>query len=426
MSSLLRAIWKSSKPALALAAGLLSLQSARAELVPEWLGASGSLRPSLWSEDTSFSPAAAYMTGSAWLTLRPREWEGFKVYFEGYALSQDLNNANHSGHTQLEAREAYFEKSISSFDLKIGRQITVWGRADKLNPTDQLSVRDYTLLMTDDEDQRKGVLAAQLVYNWDAFRITGIWQPEWRFPTYPVAPLAGITLQNVQPQNSRSNFGFKIDSTGGAIDGSLSYFNGKNKTADLSVISLGSPIQVGLNFNHIQVFGADFAKNFGSYGVRGELAYTRTDNDGGVNPFIQRSNLFAVLGADRTVIEDFNVNAQVLYRKVFDYQDLNALPSNIQQLANQQLTVTNQKYPEQWGISLRPDYKAFNETLELELAYVRWFRNGDSLIRPKVTYAFTDRIKGVLGGEIFRGPGNTFFGELEPTSTGFVELRLLF
>lgn len=427
MNSLLRAIWKSSKFLLALTALAQAVPNAQAEGELSWLGASGSLRPSLWTKDTSFSSSSDYFTGSAWLTLRPQEWQGFKGYFDGYVISEDINATNHSSYTQVEAREAYIEKSVSSFDFKIGRQITVWGRADKLNPTDQLTVRDFTLLMTDDEDQRKGVLAAQVVYNWDLVRITGIWQPEWRFPTYPLAPQAGINLQNVEPQKPGSNFGLKIDSTGGAIDGSLSYYNGRSKTPDLSLISAGQTIQVGLNYNHIQVWGFDFAKNFGSYGVRGEAAYTRTDNPDGLNPLIQNSNIFAVLGADRTIIEDFNINAQVLYRKIFNYQDINTLPSAaLQVLASQEQTVTNQKYPEQFGMSLRPDYKAFNETLELEMAFVMWFRNGDYLFRPKLTYAFSDRIKGVFGGEIFRGPGNTFFGELEPISSGYAELRVLF
>jgi hypothetical protein len=81
-----------------------------------------------------------------------------------------------------------------------------------------------------------------------------------------------------------------------------------------------------------------------------------------------------------------------------------------------------------WGSdeALRINYKAWNETLETELAAVVWLKNGDSAIRPKVTYAFTDRFKGILGGELYRGPAHSFFGQLNPTSSAYAELQFGF
>jgi hypothetical protein len=77
-------------------------------------------------------------------------------------------------------------------------------------------------------------------------------------------------------------------------------------------------------------------------------------------------------------------------------------------------------------MTLRPSYKMFNETLEMEVAFVRWFGKGESLIRPKVTYAFTDKFKGILGGEIYSGPPDSTFGLLKHASGAFTELRFNF
>ena len=78
------------------------------------------------------------------------------------------------------------------------------------------------------------------------------------------------------------------------------------------------------------------------------------------------------------------------------------------------------------GASLRINYKAWNETLESEVAAVAWFTKGDSAIRPKVTYAFSDHLKGIIGGELYHGPRQSFFGQLKPTSTAYAELQMGF
>lgn len=115
------------------------------------LGPSLSLRSAFWSHDKSYSDRSGYLSDSAWLALRPKEILGTKLFFEGYLTKNDtLRGAS----ILTEAREAYLEKSVGDFDFRAGRQIIVWGRADKVNPTDQWTSKNYTLLATDDEDQR--------------------------------------------------------------------------------------------------------------------------------------------------------------------------------------------------------------------------------------------------------------------------------
>jgi len=75
------------------------------------------------------------------------------------------------------------------------------------------------------------------------------------------------------------------------------------------------------------------------------------------------------------------------------------------------------------GVSLRINYKAWNETLESEIAAALWTERGDSAVSPKITYAFTDRLKGILGSEIYHGPPQSFFGRPNRTSTGYAEFQ---
>jgi hypothetical protein len=95
-------------------------------------------------------------------------------------------------------------------------------------------------------------------------------------------------------------------------------------------------------------------------------------------------------------------------------------------LALRLAAVTNQRDQVQHGASLRVSYKWFNETLEGELAGMLSFTRLDFALRPKLTYAFTDRWKGLAGADIFLGSKNVFFGRLSENSAAYVELRYSF
>ncbi|MGH7454434.1 MAG: hypothetical protein ACRENG_23975 [bacterium] len=53
--------------------------------------------------------------------------------------------------------------------------------------------------------------------------------------------------------------------------------------------------------------------------------------------------------------------------------------------------------------TLSPNASGFHETLEAEVAGALVFTRHEYVIRPKVTYAFTDRWKGIVGADLFRG-----------------------
>lgn len=390
------------------------------------LGLSGSVRADYFSKDTSFSGNTGYAVGSIWATAGPQEVGGIRTYFDARFQGQDLTRGSR---VSSELREGYAQAALGNFDLRVGRQVTVWGRADKVNPTDAWSTRDFTLLVPEDEDQRLGVTSLQGTWSHGAYRVIGLWQPEWRSPVLPIPSLpSGISLQNSAPTHAAGQFGIKLDHSGEGPDWSLSYAHSINRTADLAIVSQGlAGTSVGLVYRYVEVLGADAAVPVGQYGLRAELAYTRTGNRGGNDPLAQNNIVFAVFGVERTFGGELNINAQYLYRRVLDFHDPDSLVAlDVQLLARQERLLSNQLATDMQGGSLRINYKAWNETLELELAAVGWLTNGDTAIRPKVTYAFTDRVKGILGGEIYHGPADSFFGRLSPTSAVYAELQFGF
>lgn len=421
MKPLLRDILKSSSLILQL---IFFCISASASMKDE-LGVSGSLRAAAFQRDKNYNEERGYLVGSVWLQMRPEEFfDGTKFFFDGYLQGENFNRNSYS---EGDVREAYLEKSFANFDLKVGRQIIVWGRADKINPTDSLSVKNLKRLTTDDEEQRLGQFATQIAYNFDSSRFIFVWQPEWRFPVFPIAPQSGISITEERPENSQNQYAIKWDKSGGDIDGSVSYYDGFSHSPDLKVLAISSNLtQLGLDFHRIKVLGADFATTIGSYGVRSEAAYTQTNDVNGDNPLQQNSFWQVVVGADKT-IDNFNTNVQLVYLHVNDFVDPASISDmNLKLLASQLALNSNQQYQDNYAISLRPSYKMWNDTLETECAFIYWTKKGDSLVRPKISYAVADTLKAILGAEFYQGPSDSFFGRLKDSSTSFAEIRYLF
>ena len=91
--------------------------------------------------------------------------------------------------------------------------------------------------------------------------------------------------------------------------------------------------------------------------------------------------------------------------------------------AAQENIASNQLASDMHGASLRLNYKAYHETLECEIGAMTWLMHNDWAVRPKISYAFNDRIKGVIGAQLYFGSDDSFFGRLRKTNSGFAELR---
>lgn len=417
-----RGRWRSNRTTALLAAALASPLVARGQgpaVVKDWLGLSGTIRAAYFSRDESFVDRTGVGVGSLWLTAKPPEVAGVSGSLDARVQEQNFTRA---GSFSGDVREAYAARSFGDFDARLGRQITVWGRADKINPTDSWSTRDYTLLTTDDDDQRLGVAAAQASWNRADYHAILLWQPEWRTPGLPLPPLpAGLSLTNVDPPHPAGQLGLKLDHSGEGLDWSVSWARVYDRTPDLSV---EAPGEIHLVYPRADVLGADAAVPLGRYGLRGEIAYTRTPNANGGDPLAQRDSVFGVFGVERTFFGELNVNGEYLYKHVFDLSPVAEIPDPaLRSLAAEERTISNQLAADMHGLAFRVNEKALNETLEVEVAAVVWFAKRDSFLQPKVSYAVTDRIKAIFGAHIWAGPVDGFFGQLRDVSAVFTEVR---
>lgn len=317
-------------------------------------------------------------------------------------------------------REGYLDLALRDADFRLGKQIVKWGRADTINPTDNLTPSDYTLLYPEDDDLKSGISAAKATYNAAGYALTGIWLPRFKPSRIPLPVPRAQTREILPPRNwEHGEYAFKLDQSGGMVDWSLSYFDGYDPMPDL-----GAADRVTLTYPRVRAVGGDFASTFGKYGLRGEAAYFFTPDSSGEDPFRKNPFFFYVLGVDRSYGENLYLNFQFIQRVVTNFRDPHRVADPmLREVAVTGAVLNNQIDEVTNSLSLKLQYKMFYETLKAEVSGIYNITRSDYLIRPRLYYAITDRYSVVFGGDLYRGRKESFFGLLKDNSLGFVEFR---
>ena len=378
---------------------------------------SASFRGGAWTNDRDLSGETLVAVASTRLRAVAKlgALDGFA---EGYVQAASVNR----GHGDLV--EGWLRLTAGAFELRAGRQIVMWGRADRLNPTDVISARDYTLLVASDDEQRRGSLMAQIRLGLGLWTIDGFWLPEFRDNRFPLDRLRpGIAVMADQRVHDKGQFAIKIDRSGGRVDFSLSWFHGTDRTRDFVAVAPPTGFIAGVQqqFPQVDVYGGDLAGTAGPIGWRAEVAWSRYR---GANTIYRKNdNLWAVIGADATVGNGWNLNLQYSFRRIFDFQDLNAVQNPIARaVALQSAAVNNQLGRTQNGLTFRVARKFFADTLDVEVAALGFFETGDAAFRPKLTYAINDRVRITAGADIFVGPTLSYFGRVRSLSAGYLQI----
>ena len=385
----------------------------------------GSVRAGYWSSTRNLDDASHLGEGMLWLKTSHRRSERLSFLAEGWvALRGPLSDGDATG----ELREAYVDLRLGKLDLRAGRQIIAWGRADGINPTDILSGQDFGLLAPDDADRRLGTTAARASYYVGDVSVMGVWLPEFRGHEFALpAPPPGIQIVQGGRRWPGNQWAVRAEQTGRAVDWSISYFRGKDMAPDLGVSGADDGDAIRLSHHPVRVFGADMATNVGRFGLRAEGAYVQTADSQGRDPYTKNPYLFIVSGLDRTFGGLLNVNVQYLFRYVRKDPPVPSEATDFGSVvAAQQAIVNSQARRTQHGASLRIAYKWLHETLETECATAAYAEPSGATLRPKVTYAVTDHWKALVGAEIFRGEAASAFGLLRSNTTGYLELRWSF
>jgi len=179
--------------------------------------------------------------------------------------------------SEVELYDAYVEGSITdSLDMKLGRQVVIWGRSDTLRVTDILNPLDNRRPgMVDIEDLRLPVAMAKFDYFIGDWRVTPIAILEQRFSKNPPFGSVFNPLPMVAPSNeSYSDVTYAL-SVGGEFSGwDVNFYAAqvRNDEGQLILPTASQPSPI-IAHDKIEMYGTALNVLTGSWLFKTELAY---------------------------------------------------------------------------------------------------------------------------------------------------------
>jgi hypothetical protein len=386
--------------------------------------------------------------GEAGLKLRVRRepfGDGYAEvrYRYGYEFGLDVD--------EVDLREAYVNAYAGPVDVRIGKQIVVWGRADGINPTNNITPADMLVRSPDEDDRRKGNFLVRSNLTFRPLRFEAIWVPFYRSSVLPIHMVEfpddadDIIIKfgkNDYPDANLENSAVAVKASLelAGIDGSVSWFSGYNPFPGFDSSLVGSvfmgrfipdSIYIIPRAWRTQIIGLDFSTTVGSlFGLRGEAALKLPSKDHEKNVYVPNPDLYYVLGVDKEY-GDFNMIIQYVGRQVFDFTEIPATINMIEQEI-QKLEVNNRMFAFQRdetssAVFLRLGWKLLHETLKVDFPAMYNFTTEELMLGPRLAYDLTDALTATAGGEIYSGPAGTLFDIIEERlGAGFVELKASF
>jgi len=314
-------------------------------------------------------------------------------------------------------REAYLDLYFDKFDIRIGKQQIVWGKADGVFITDIVSPKDlYEFLLPEFDEIRIGVTGIKLNYYLGDSGFELVWLPVFNPTNSPEQnsiwyPSSGLNLaaapdlskQNVAASLKNSEIFLKYSSLTGVIDFELmaGYTWDDDPAMFFSMTPGPSGISLTVNpeYKRISLAGGSLSSTLGPLVIRSEAAYYfgkyfNTANPATDNGTIVKDYIHYMLGAD-FMLWNINFSAQYIQKAIIDYEPV--IISN---------NLFNGQYSDM--VTFLAKYSMLNETLNLELFTYYDFEFDDSLIRPRVLYDYSDSINLQFGANIFTGEKGQF------------------
>jgi hypothetical protein len=363
------------------------------------------------------------------------EKRGEKVAFKANPMIFMFN----SDSFDFRMREIYLDLYFSNFDLRIGKQQIVWGKADGVFITDVVSPLNLTeFLLPDFDEIRTGVIAAKLDYYIGNSTIEAIWIPQftptirpasnsiwYTQPDFPAPATFDWSKSTINPSMENSEFFLKYSAMTSVIDFDLmgGYTWDDNPSMHTEKVfgmdttqTPPKPGLIGLNItpehHRLTLFGGSFSTEIKGIILRGEAAYYngkyfQTTDPTSADATIQKDYLNYVVGLDFS-IGPVKMSGQFIQKYILDYDDF-MRDDEINNMA-----------------TFLARYDMMRETLHLELFSYIGLTNSDALIRPKITYDFDDSFSILLGGNIFVGDEDGQFGQYGDNSMIYTKIKYSF
>lgn len=320
-------------------------------------------------------------------------------------------------------RQVYMDIYFDNFDLRIGKQQIIWGKADGVFITDVISPRDLSeFILPDFEEIRIGTNAVKFDYYIGNSTFEAVWIPTFestvlpednsiwapKMPDFPMPVTYDYSNSVVENKLSESEIAFKYSYLGSAIDFELmaAYMWDDNPAMHIFA-QPDTTIIIKPEYHRLPLVGASFSKAVGGAVVRGEGAYyfekRFAAEDLSVNGVKEKDYAHYLIGYDHNWF-GINVSFQFIQEYIMDYEE----------------DMRNDEFSNTMTFLVMEDF--LRETLRLEFFTYYGINNEDALLRPKIAYNLADGFEVQLGANIFVGEeGN--FGQYDENDMLFMKVR---
>jgi len=196
-------------------------------------------------------------------------------------------------YTDIELREFYFDGYIDNVFIKLGKQQTVWGQSDGVQVLDVVNPMYYREFISDKiETRRIPLWTASVEFPINEWMAQLIWLPDQTYHLYPeqnseytitspkLIPFIDSTQQVLLEQEDKPNqfvkdsdYGVRLTNFINGWDISVNYLYQYNNSLAVIQQHQNNIHKINSEYVRTHLFGASFAKTFGSFSIRGELAY---------------------------------------------------------------------------------------------------------------------------------------------------------
>ena len=379
------------------------------------------------------------------LDLKPEailsdRWEFRGRVLAWYDSAMDIENTNRTDmspgikkhyRSYIRSEEAYLLYGGDDFDFRIGQQQIVWGKTDGLRMLDIVNPLDMREFILDDFlDSRIGLWSARL--NWYAdvagrehefefilipdARPVDLAPPgsRWAFalPTIPAGTVIATQTGEKpgwRPSDIEAGIAWRANLSG--WDLSLNWFYGWKDTPGMQKNMTPGLLTLIPIYQRMNTVGGSFSNAFGATVLRGELAVN-------IGESINKTGmtLLTSVGTETTLNAslgvDYNKNNWRISPQFF-----------IRYLPGWDNTVAEDQASGFASLMISTDY--MNEQLKPEMITLYDWADGSWMLRPKVSYEFSDQIIARTGVDLFVG-SNGFFGQFDKNDRVYSELEYTF
>lgn len=233
---------------------------------------------------------------------------------------------------EFELTETFLQTELTDgLDIKIGRQVVVWGKSDNIRVTDVLNPLDYRQPgLVDIRDLRLPVTMTRLDYYWDSWSLSGLIIHEPRFDKTPVFGSDFFPGTAPLPETEEPGWSLSNQQYGLALNGVFSGWDMALYAASIfdqrtHIDTTGSTIPVR---KHGRISMAGIATNIavGNWLVKAEAAWL--DGLQFTNlPEQEKSRIDTLIGIEYSGFTETTISLEMANRYLVDFDPrLEALP----------------------------------------------------------------------------------------------------